>query len=202
MVGDGRYRGKRSRSVVVITHRSCPCVQARDRARRETSRGAPRRSAAFSRKRFVHAFSRRARCRAVVRPTRFFFLTGDSRRGVDARRGAGGTRRGLGAARTTRARTSAVANAGSPRPDWYAAPVASAVTSELCDDGNPPLPTMRPALNLPVTVQSLNGLRTCATTTAIIAATSPTLSPMVVASEPTEDAIFAKDREGAVRADE
>jgi hypothetical protein len=25
---------------------------------------------------------------------------------------------------------------------------------------------------------------------------------MVVASEPTEDAIFAKDREGAVRADE
>jgi hypothetical protein len=61
---------------------------------------------------------------------------------------------------------------------------------------------MRPALNLPVTVQSLNGLRTCATTTAIIAATSPTLSPIVVASEPTEDAIFAKDREGAVRADE
>jgi hypothetical protein len=53
-----------------------------------------------------------------------------------------------------------------------------------------------------VTVQSLNGLRTCATTTAIIAATSPTLSPIVVASEPTEDAIFAKDREGAVRADE
>ena len=54
----------------------------------------------------------------------------------------------LGAARTTRAKTSAVANAGSPRPDWYAAPVARAVTSELCDDGNPPLPTMRPALNL------------------------------------------------------
>ena len=103
----------------------------------------------------------------------------------------------LGAARTTRAKTSAVANAGSPRPDWYAAPVARAVTSELCDDGNPPLPTMRPALNLPVTVQSLNGLRTCATTTAIIAATSPTLSPMVVASEPTEDAIFATDPRGA-----
>ena len=72
-----------------------------------------------------------------------------------------------------------MANAGSARPTWYAAPVASAVTRELCDDGNPPLPTARPGLNLPDTVHSLNGLRIWATTTAMTAATRPMLSPSV-----------------------
>ncbi len=47
------------------------------------------------------------------------------------------------------------------------------------DGGNPPLPTMSEALNRPVMAHSLNGLSTCATTTAMSAATRPTLSPNV-----------------------
>ena len=58
-------------------------------------------------------------------------------------------------------------------------PVASAVTRDECDEGNPPLPTMSDALNRPVMAHSLNGLSTCATTTAMSAATRPTLSPNV-----------------------
>lgn len=81
--------------------------------------------------------------------------------------------------RTTRASTSAVANAGSPSPAWHAVPVASAVTRDECEEGNPPLPTMSEALNRPVMAHSLNGLSTCATTTAMSAATRPTLSPNV-----------------------
>lgn len=59
-------------------------------------------------------------------------------------------------------------------------PVASAVTRDECDEGNPPLPTMSDALNRPVMAHALNGLSTCATTTAMSAATRPTLSPSVV----------------------
>ena len=82
-----------------------------------------------------------------------------------------------------------MAKAGSPRPAWYAAPVASAVTRELCEDGNPPLPTIRLALKRRVTVHSLNGLSTCATMTAMTAATSPTLSPSVFVAALTVDGI-------------
>jgi len=57
--------------------------------------------------------------------------------------------------------------------------VASAVTRDECDEGNPPLPTMSEALNRPEMAHSLNGLSTCATTTAMSAATRPTLSPNV-----------------------
>ena len=98
---------------------------------------------------------------------------------------------GGGGARTTKA--------GSPRPAWYAAPVASAVTRELCEDGNPPLPTIRLALKRRVTVHSLNGLSTCATMTAMTAATSPTLSPSVFVAALTVDGIANR---GALARDE
>lgn len=92
-----------------------------------------------------------------------------------------------------------MAKAGSPRPAWYAAPVASAVTRELCEDGNPPLPTIRLALKRRVTVHSLNGLSTCATMTAMTAATSPTLSPSVFVAALTVDGIANR---GALARDE
>ena len=101
--------------------------------------------------------------------------------------------------RTTRASTSAVANAGSPSPAWHAVPVASAVTRDECDEGNPPLPTMSEALNRPVMAHSLNGLSTCATMTAMTAATSPTLSPSVFVAALTVDGIANR---GALARDE
>lgn len=81
---------------------------------------------------------------------------------------------------TTSARTTVDANAGSASPTWYAAPVASAVTSALCEDGNPPLLTASEGLKRLVMAHSLNGLSACATTTAITADTKPMLSPNVL----------------------
>ena len=165
-------------------------------ARRETGQDIVRRAGVFEERRLSTSASRgpKRKTREARRNRETVSVPLRRRAGECFSRGVDATERewpvaGRGEARTTKARTSAVANAGSPSPDWYAAPVASAVTSELCDDGNPPLPTIMPTLNRPVTVQSLNGLSTCATTTAIMAATRPTLSPIVVASLLMEDTI-------------